>query len=261
MMKREIHPQAIVAASVKLGEGVQIGAYAIVGEDVELGDGCVLHTHAVVQGPSKFGKNNVFHAFSAIGGDPQDYTFRGERAELEAGDGNIFREYVSVSRGTQKGGGKTSLGNDNFFLAYSHVGHDCVIGSHTLFVNGATLAGHVRVEDFATIGAFCPVHQFCRIGRYAYIGASTVITQDVPPFSKIVTERETKSFGINTIGLERKGFSPERLQALKRAYRLLLRSKLNTSQALSEMKKTLGDSADVQELIQFVESAERGIVK
>jgi UDP-N-acetylglucosamine acyltransferase len=261
MTAREIHPQAIVAASAKLGEGVKIGAYAAVGEEVELGDGCVLHAHAVVQGPSKFGKNNVFHAFSVVGGDPQDYTFRGERAELVAGDGNIFREYVTISRGTQKGGGKTSLGNDNFFLAYSHVGHDCVIGSHTLFVNGATLAGHVTVEDYVTVGAFCPVHQFCRLGRYSYIGASTVITQDVPPFSKIVTERETKSYGLNAIGLERREFSAERLRALKQAYRLLLRSKLNTSQAIAEMKKTLGDSADVQELIRFIEGAERGIVK
>jgi UDP-N-acetylglucosamine acyltransferase len=261
MTKREIHPQAIVAASAKLGEGVKIGAYAVVGEDVELGDGCVLHAHAAVGGPSKFGKGNVFYPFCVIGGDPQDYTFRGERVELAAGDGNIFREYVSVSRGTKKGGGKTSLGDDNFFLAYSHVGHDCMIGSHTLFVNGATLAGHVTVQDFATIGAFSPVHQFCRIGRYAYVGASTVITQDVPPFAKIVTERDTKNFGINSIGLERKGFSRERLQALKRAYRLLLRAKLNTSQALAEMKKTLGDSADVRELIQFIESAERGFVK
>jgi UDP-N-acetylglucosamine acyltransferase len=261
MRKSEIHPQAIVAASAKIGEGVQIGAFAVVGEEVELGEGCLLHAHAVVQGPSKFGKNNVFHAFSVIGGDPQDYTYAGERVELVAGDANIFREYVTVSRGTKKGGGKTSLGSGNFFLAYSHVGHDCVIGSNTLFVNGATLAGHVTVEDFATIGAFCPVHQFCRIGRYAYVGASTVITQDVPPFSKIVTERETKSFGINTIGLERRGFSAERLQALKRAYRLLQRSKLNTTQALAEMRKTLADSADVQELIRFVESAERGIVK
>ena len=261
MTKPEIHPQATVAASAKLGEGVKVGAYAVVGEEVELGDSCVLHPHAVVQGPSRFGKNNVFHPFCVIGGDPQDYTFRGERVELVAGEGNIFREYVTVSRGTQKGGGKTSLGDNNFFLAYSHIGHDSQVGSNTLFVNGATLAGHVTVEDFATIGAFCPVHQFCRIGRYAYIGASTVITQDVPPFSKIVTERETRSFGINTIGLERKGFSPERLQALKRAYKLLLRSKLNTSQALEEMKKTLGDSADVKELIRFIESAERGIVK
>lgn len=261
MTAREIHPQAIVAASARLGEGVKIGAYAMVGEEVELGDGCLLHAHAVVQGPSKFGTNNVFHAFSVVGGDPQDYTFRGERAELVAGDGNIFREYVTISRGTQKGGGKTSLGNDNFFLAYSHVGHDCVIGSHTLFVNGATLAGHVTVEDYVTVGAFCPVHQFCRLGRYAYIGASTVITQDVPPFSKIVTERETKSYGLNAIGLERREFSAERLRVLKQAYRLLLRSKLNTSQAIAEMKKTLGDSADVQELIRFIEGAERGIVK
>jgi UDP-N-acetylglucosamine acyltransferase len=250
-----------VAASAKLGEGVKVGAFAVVGEEVELGEGCVLHAHAVVQGPSSFGKNNVFYPFSVIGGDPQDYTYRGERTELAAGDGNIFREYVTVSRGTEKGGGKTNLGSGNFLLAYSHVGHDCQIGDQTLFVNGATLAGHVTVEDFATIGALSPVHQFCRIGRYAYIGASTVITQDVPPFSRVVTERETKSFGINAIGLERKGFSAERLKALKTAYRLLLRSRMNTTQALAEMRKTLSESADVQELIRFIESAERGIVK
>jgi UDP-N-acetylglucosamine acyltransferase len=261
MTCREIHPQAVVAPGAKLGEGIKIGAFVVLGEDVELGDGCVLHAHAAVQGPSKFGKNNVFHPFSMIGGDPQDYTYRGERTELVAGDDNVFREYVTVNRGTQKGGGRTTLGSDNFFLAYSHVGHDCQVGSHTLFVNGATLAGHVTVEDFVTVGAFCPVHQFCRLGRYAYIGAATVITQDVPPFSKIVTERETKSFGINAIGLERKGFSPVRLRALKRAYRLLLRSKLNTSQAIAQMRKSLADSADVRELIEFIESAERGIVK
>lgn len=261
MTRPLIHPQALVAGSASLGDAVSIGAGAVVGEEVELGEGCVLHPHAVVQGPSKFGKNNVFHSFSVVGGDPQDYTFRGERVELAAGDGNIFREYVTVSRGTEKGGGKTVVGDGNFFLAYSHIGHDCRIGSNTLFVNGATLAGHVTIEDFVTVGAFCPVHQFCRIGRYAYIGASTVITQDVPPFSRVVTARETKSFGINTIGLERKGFSPERVKALKHAYRLLLRSKLNTSQALTEMKKELGNSADVQELIRFIEGAERGIVK
>src|SRR5437016_2365041 len=261
MTKREIHPQAVVAASAKLGEGVKIGPYAVVGEDVELGDGCVLQGHAMVGGPSKFGKNNTFYSFSAIGGDPQDYSFRGERTEMVAGDGNIFREYVTVSRGTQKGGGKTSLGDGNFLLAYSHIGHDCSIGSDTLFVNGATLAGHVTVEDFVTIGAFCPVHQFCRIGRYAYIGAATVITQDVPPFSTLVPERETKNYGLNAIGLERKELYAERLQALKQAQCVHLRAKLNTTQALSEMRKSLSDSADVQELIKFIESAERGIVK
>jgi UDP-N-acetylglucosamine acyltransferase len=261
MTKPEIHPQAVVAASAKLGAGVKVGAYAVVGEEVQLGDGCILHEHAAVHGPAKFCKKNVFHSFCVVGGDPQDVTFRDERTELVAGNDNIFREYVTISRGTKKGGSITTIGDGNFFLAYSHVGHDCHIGSHTLFVNGATLAGHVTVEDFATIGAFSPVHQFCRIGRYAYIGASTVITQDVLPFSKVVTERETKNFGANTVGLERKGFSKERLQALQKAFRLLSRSKMNTTQALEKMRETLGDWSDVQELMQFIESAERGIVK
>ena len=261
MTKPDIHPQAVVASSAKLGTGVKVGAYAVVGEEVELGDGCILNAHAMVDGPSKFGKNNAFHSFCVVGGDPQDFTFQQERTELVAGDDNIFREYSTISRGTKKGGSITTVGNGNFFLAYSHVGHDCHIGNHTLFVNGATLAGHVTVEDFVTVGAFSPVHQFCRIGRYAYIGASTVITQDVPPFSKVVTERETKNFGANTIGLERKGFSKERLQALQKAFRFLSRSKMNTTQALAKIRETLGDCPDVMELIRFIESAERGIVK
>ena len=260
-MSMHIHPQAIVSPKAKLGVEVRIGAYAVVGEEVELGDGCVLHEHAVVRGPSKFGAGNVFHPFCVIGGDPQDYTFRGEQVELEAGEENIFREYVTISRGTVKGDGITRVGNKNFFLAYSHVGHDCQIGSNTLFVNGATLAGHVTVQDFVTLGAFSPVHQFCRLGRYSYIGASTVITQDVPPFSLIVTERETRCFGPNTIGLERKGFSAERIKALQNAFRLLTRSKKNTSQALEELRLTMASSDDVKELVEFVEKAERGIVK
>jgi UDP-N-acetylglucosamine acyltransferase len=166
-----------------------------------------------------------------------------------------------VSRGTAGGGAKTTIGSGNLFMAYSHVAHDCHVGDNTIFANGATLAGHVEVEDFVSIGAFSPVHQFCRLGRYAYVGACTVITQDVPPFSLVVTERETKCYGINAVGLERKGFSLERLKTLQRAFRLLLRSKLNTSLALEEMRKTFGDSADVQELIRFIETAERGIVK
>lgn len=261
MSAPQIHLQAVVAPGARLGPRVQIGAYAIVGEDVELGDGCVLHSHAVVQGPAKIGRNNVFHPFCSVGGDPQDWGYQGERTELTIGDGNTFREYVTVSRGTVKGGGKTTIGSENLFLASSHIGHDCHVGDNTLFVNCATLAGHVTVDDFATLGFASPVHQFCRVGRYAYIGASTVITQDVPPFSLVVTERETTCYGVNTVGLERKGFSSERLQALQSAFRLLLRSKLNTSQALAEMRNSLGGSADVAELIQFIETAERGIVK
>lgn len=261
MSRPEIHSQAVVASSAKLAPGVRIGAYAIVGEEVEVGEGCVVHPHASVRGPAKYGRNNVFYSFCAIGGDPQDYTFRGERTELVVGNGNIFREYVTVSRGTVKGGGITRIGDENFFLAYSHVGHDDQIGNQTLFVNGATLAGHVAVDDFATIGSFSVVHQFCRVGRYAYVGACTVIVKDVPPFSRVVTERETKSYGVNTIGLERKGFSKERLQNLNNAFRLLNRSKMNTTQALAEMRAKLVGSPDVQELVRFIESAERGIVK
>jgi UDP-N-acetylglucosamine acyltransferase len=256
-----IHPSSVIAASANLAPGVRVGAFAVIGEEVELGEDCEVHAHAVVSGPSHFGAANVFYPFCVIGGDPQDYTFAGERTELIAGDKNIFREYVSVSRGTNKGGGITRIGDENFFLAYSHIGHDCQIGSNNLFVNAATLAGHVTVEDFATIGALSPVHQFCRVGRYAYVGASTVITQDVPPFSRIVTERETKSFGANSIGLERRGFSAERVKTLQRAFRTLLRSKLNTTQALDALRRDFVDSDDVRELAQFIAAAERGIVK
>ena len=261
MSSPEIHPSATVAASAKLARGVKVGAFAVVGEAVELGQDCLVHPHAVVYGPSRFGAANIFHPFCVVGGDPQDYTYAGEHTELVAGDKNIFREYVTVSRGTKKGGGVTRLGNENFLLAYAHIGHDCQIGSNNLFVNAATLAGHVTIEDFATIGALSPVHQFCRVGRYAYIGASTVIVQDVPPFSRIVTERETKSFGPNSIGLERKGFAAERVKTLQRAFRLLSRSKMNTSQALAEMRAQFGDSEDVRELVKFIEAAGRGIVK
>ena len=240
---------------------MRIGAYAVVGADVELGDGCVLHPHAVVNGPARLGRENILHPFCSVGGDPQDLKYKGEPTELVAGDANIFREYVTVSRGTVQGGGVTRVGSHNLFMAYAHIAHDCEVGNYTIFANGATLAGHVIVEDHATLGAFSPVHQFCRIGRYSYVGASTVITQDVPPFSRVVTERETRCFGVNTIGLERRGFPPERIQQIERAYRLLLRSKLNTTQALERMRATLNGSADVDELIHFIESAQRGVTK
>jgi UDP-N-acetylglucosamine acyltransferase len=257
----EIDSRAIVFPHARLGASVRIGAYAVVGADVELGDGCVLHPHAVVNGPARLGRENILHPFCSVGGDPQDLKYKGERTELVVGDANIFREYVTVSRGTVQGGGVTRVGSHNLFMAYAHIAHDCEVGNYTIFANGATLAGHVIVEDHATLGAFCPVHQFCRIGRYSYVGASTVITQDVPPFSRVVTERETRCFGVNTIGLERRGFPPERIQQIERAYRLLLRSKLNTTQALEQMRATLNGSADVDELIHFIESAQRGVTK
>jgi UDP-N-acetylglucosamine acyltransferase len=258
----EVDPRAIVAPSARIGDGVRIGAYAVVGDEVELGDGCVLDPHASVQGPARLGRRNHLYSFCAVGGDPQDVTYRGERVSLEIGDENEIREFVTINRGTAKGGGTTRIGSRNLIMAYAHIGHDSQVGDHTILVNNATLAGHVTVEDYAQVGAFCPVHQFCRIGRHAYVAAHTVITQDVPPFSKIVAPRETRNYGVNSVGLERQGFSPERIKSIEQAYRLLLRSKLNTTQALEKMRETLSSSPDVLTLIKFIESAaERGLTK
>lgn len=257
----EIDARASVAKSARIGSGSRVGAFAVIGDEVELGDKCVVEPHAVINGPAKIGGENHFYSFCAIGGEPQDLTFAGERVSLEIGAQNQFREFVTVSRGTKKGGGVTRIGSSNMFMAYAHVAHDCFVGDRTIFVNGATLAGHVRVEDHATIGAFCTVHQFCRVGRYAYVGALTAVTQDAPPFSKVVQARDVRSYGVNTIGLERHGFDAERIKIIERAYRLLLRSKLNTTQAIERMRATLNGSEDVSELIQFIESAERGLIK
>jgi len=256
-----VDSRAVVSPRARLAPSVRVGAYAIVGDDVELGEGCLLYPHAVVRGPARFGRDNLLHPFCSLGGDPQDLKYSGEPTTLDVGDRNVFRECVTVSRGTVQGGGVTRIGNDNLFMAYAHIAHDCVVGSRTIFANSATLAGHVVVEDFASVGAFSPVHQFCRVGRYAYIGASTAVAQDVPPFSLVASERKNRCFGINTVGLERQGFSAERLEALKRAYRLLLRSKLNTAQAVEQMRATLDGSPDVAELIAFIEASERGLLK
>jgi UDP-N-acetylglucosamine acyltransferase len=257
----EIDSRAQVSSSARIGCGSRIGAFAVVGDEVELGDRCVLEHHAVVQGPARLGRENRVYPFAVVGGDPQDLTYKGERVSLEVGDANEFREFCTVNRGTLKGGGVTKVGSHNLIMSYAHIGHDSQVGDYTVFVNGATLAGHVIVEDYATIGNFSPVHQFCRVGRHAYVGAHTVITQDVLPFSKVVSPRETRCYGINTVGLQRQGFSPERIEFIENAYRLLLRSKLNTTQAVEEMRGTLSHSEDVLSLIRFIESAERGVTK
>jgi UDP-N-acetylglucosamine acyltransferase len=258
----EIDPRAVVSPLAKLGCGVKIGAGAVVGDDVELGDGCALDPHAVVNGPSKLGKKNHVYSFAIVGGDPQDLTYTGQRTCLEVGDENEFREFCTVHRGTIKGGGSTRIGSHNLIMAYAHIGHDCIIGNHVILTNGAQLAGHIQVDDYAGISAFCLLHQFSHVGAHSYIGAGTVITQHVAPFSMVVGERGVRCFGINKVGLQRHGFSPERIKTLDQAYRLLLRSKLNTSQAIEKIRGTLPDSEDVQLLIGFIESAgERGFTK
>src|SRR5580704_9192767 len=257
----EIDSRANVASSAKIGKDANIGAFAVVGDSVELGDGCIVDDHAIVRGPARLGRANHVYSFAVVGGDPQDLTYKGERVSIEVGDYNEFREFSTVNRGTVKGGGVTRLGSNNLIMSYAHVGHDSQLGDVNILVNGATLAGHVTIEDYAQVGAFCPVHQFCRIGKHSYIAAHTVITQDVPPFSKIVAPRGTRCYGVNSVGLERAGFSGARVEAIEKAYRLLLRSKLNTTQALEKMRGTLSHSEDVLTLIRFVESAERGLTK
>jgi UDP-N-acetylglucosamine acyltransferase len=219
-----------------------------------------LISHVVIHGPAKIGSNNRFFPFAAIGIEPQDISYKGEPTRLEIGDNNVIREYVTINRGTTKGGGITRVGSHILIMAYSHVGHDCVIGDHAMLVNAATLAGHVTVEEWAVVGALCPVHQFVRIGRHAYIGGGTVITQDVLPFSMTSAKRETHAYGLNKVGLQRRGFSEERLRKLHRAYRYLLAARMNTSQALEKLKA--GEhSEDVEYLIEFIEKSERGILK
>jgi UDP-N-acetylglucosamine acyltransferase len=232
-----------------------------VGADVELGENCELISHVVIHGPAKIGANNRFFPFCAIGGEPQDISYKGEKTRLEMGDNNVVRECVTLNRGTVKGGGVTRVGSHTLIMAYSHVGHDSVVGDHAMLVNGATLAGHVTVEEWAVVGALCPVHQFVRIGAHSYIGGGTTITQDVLPFSKCVQPREVKVFGTNSVGLERRGFSKERITRIQHAFRVLVNCKLNTTQALEKLKAEGEQGEDVAMLIRFIEQSERGVIK
>lgn len=256
-----IHPTAVVSSKACLGAEVSIGPYAILEDDVVLGDHCRVDAHAVIQGPTRAGDHCHFFPFCSIGFPPQDLKYQGERTELVIGDHNTFREYVTVNRGTTGGGGLTSIGNHNVIMAYSHVAHDCTLGDHVLLANAATLAGHVTVADHATIGAFSGVHQFCRVGVYGFVGGYSVITKDVLPYSKTVSAREAKNYGVNVIGLERRGFSPDSIRAIRSAYRVLLQSGLNTSQALAQLEQELAGHPEVQALIDFIQTSQRGIIK
>ncbi len=255
------HPTAIIHVGARVAESCQVGPYCVIGPQVEIGEHCQLISHVTVEGPTRVGAHNRFYPFCSIGLAPQDLTYAGEPTRLEIGDHNQIREFVTINRATVKGGDLTRLGSHNLIMAYSHVAHDCKIGDHVILANAATLGGHVIVEDWATVGALCPVHHFVRIGRYSFIGGGTTITRDVLPFSKTAAARDTHAYGINAIGLERRGFSKERISKIHHAYKLLLASKLNTSQALEKLKSEPDRGEDVNLLIQFIEASERGVIK
>ncbi|GAC1435511.1 MAG: acyl-ACP--UDP-N-acetylglucosamine O-acyltransferase [Terriglobales bacterium] len=255
------HPTALVNPRAAIHPSCKIGPYCVIGPQVEIGEGCDFISHVVVEGPTKIGVQNSFFPFCSIGLAPQDLTYAGEPTRLEIGNNNVVREFVTINRGTPKGGGLTRVGNNTLIMAYAHVAHDCVVEDRVILANAATLGGHVTVGEWAVVGALCPVHQFVRIGRHAYIGGGTTITKDVLPFSKTVAARDTHAYGLNAVGLERRGFTKERIRKIHHAFRLLLASKLNTSQALEKLQLEPERGEDVEMLIRFIQESERGVIK
>jgi UDP-N-acetylglucosamine acyltransferase len=255
-----VHPTAIVSEEAELGDGVEVGPYAVIEKGVKLGRGTHVGAHAHLSGPAEFGEGNRIFPHAVLGQEPQDLKYHGEPTRLIVGARNVFREFMTVHRGTLTGHGETVIGDDGYFMSYSHIAHDCRIGSRVIFANSASLAGHVDVGDHAILNAFAAVHQFARIGKYAFVGAYAQIRQDVLPFSK-TDGIEAKTYGINSIGLKRNGFSDERLEGLSRAVRLLVRSKLNTTQALERIGAELAGRPDVDDLVQFIRESKRGFHK
>ena len=256
-----IHPTAIVDSSAKIADSAEIGPYSIVGADVEIGARTQLKANVVMEGPLAIGEDNVFFPYSTVGVAPQDLKYHGERSCTHIGHRNKIREFVTIHRGTEGGGMLTSLGDDNLLMVQVHIAHDVRVGSHCVLSHAATIGGHVAIDDWSVVGAGSAIHQFCRVGRHAMIGGYSVITQDVLPFSTTSAKREIKVYGENKTGLERRGFSADAIEALHKAFRLLSRSKLNTSQALEKILMELGDTPEVKELLQFIAASERGFIK
>ena len=256
----DVHPSATISPDAEIATDVYVGPYCVIGGRVRIGSGCRLESHVVVEGPTTIGEDNTFYPYGTIGLPPQDLKFGGEETFLTIGSHNVFREYVNVNRGTAGGGGHTRIGDHCYFMVYAHVAHDCVLGDHVTMANAATLGGHVVIEDHGTVGAFSGVHPFCHVGVHGWIGGYSVVTKDVMPFSKTVTPRHTKAYGVNALGLERQGFSPERISTIKKVFRLLLGSRLNTAQALDAIREQV-DSPDARTIVEFIEKSPRGVIK
>lgn len=257
---RNIHETAVVHPNAKLGKDVIVGPYAVIGENVEIGDGCVIGPHVLIEGWTKIGVGNKFHHGATIGCEPQDLKFKGEKSYLVIGDYNTVRENVTISRGTEGGGGETRVGSHNLFMAYSHIAHDCQVGSYIVIANGSALAGHVVVEDRVVIGGLCGIHQFSKIGKMAMVGACTKVVKDIPPFV-MVDGNPAKVSGINVVGLRRNGLSPEVRDEIKKAYRILYRCNLIIAQAIEQMEQELQASPEIDHFIRFLRNADRGICR
>jgi len=256
-----IHPTALVDARAQVAPSAEVGPYCVVGGEVEIGAGTRLVAHVYVDGRTRLGEGNVFYPYSTVGVASQDLKYKGEASETRIGNGNKIREFVTIHRGTAGGGMVTSMGDENLLMAYVHVAHDARIGNHVVLANGATVGGHVEVGDWAVVGAFTGLHQYCRVGRHAMIGGYSVVTQDVLPFSMTVSEREIKTFGANRVGLERRGFPKETIEGLHKAFRLLGRSGLNTTQAVERIRGEIPSFPELEELLEFIRASERGLIK
>ena len=252
-----IHPSAVIDPSAKLADGVSVGAFSLIGADVEIGAGTIVGPHCSIHGPTRIGRDNRFIGHAAIGGEPQDKKYAGERTELVIGDRNMFREFVTVNRGTGGGGGITTIGNDNWMLAYTHVAHDCHVGNHCVFSNNTTLAGHVSVGDWVIISGFAGAHQFCRIGDHAFLGMGALVTGDVPPFTMVGIDGHGRPRGINAEGLKRRGFDAERISAIKRAYRTLYVAGVPLAEAKQQLAEQAQASDDVRQMLDFIEHGDR----
>ncbi len=256
-----IHPTAVIDPSAKLADGVRVGAFTLIGADVEIGANTEIGPHCSIQGPARIGEGNRFIGHAAIGGEPQDKKYRAERTELVIGDRNVIREFVTINRGTGGGGGITTVGDDNWMLAYTHVAHDCHVGSHCVFSNNTTLAGHVTVGDHVIISGFAGAHQFCRIGAHAFLGMGALTNGDVPPFTMVGSDSLGRPRGINSEGLKRRGFDAERIASIKRAYRTLYVAGLPLAEAKLQLAEQARNSDDVASMLAFIESAERPLLR
>jgi UDP-N-acetylglucosamine acyltransferase len=253
-----IHPSAIIHPSAELDSSVQVGPFCVIGAKVRIGAGTVIRSHVVVEGPCTIGKNNHIWQFASVGAAPQDKKYADEDTELIIGDGNTIRENATLNRGTAQGIGKTVLGNDNWIMAYVHIAHDCIIGSHTIFANSATLAGHVRIDDYVILGGFTLVHQFCRIGAHAFTGMGAKINGDIPPYVMVAGEMSAPR-GINSEGLKRRGYSSEQIMAIKRAYKTLYQSDLPLKAARDKLAEQSELDAAVRLMVELIDGSERGI--